>query len=56
MGVLTGLLGILAHNAVENIFEVPMMATYFWFFLGLLVALPKTTSGANGSGEQYEEN
>ncbi|MGI6549671.1 MAG: O-antigen ligase family protein [Syntrophomonadales bacterium] len=55
MGVLTGLLGILAHNAVENIFEVPMMATYFWFFLGLLVALPKTTSGASGSGEQYEE-
>ncbi|MGI6550965.1 MAG: O-antigen ligase family protein [Syntrophomonadales bacterium] len=46
LGVLTGLLGILAHNAVENIFEVPMMATYFWFFLGLLVALPKTTKGA----------
>lgn len=55
LGVLTGLLGILAHNAVENIFEVPMMATYFWFFLGLLVALPRITTGAGGSEEQYEE-
>ncbi len=40
LGVLAGLVGILAHNGVENIFEVPMMATYFWFFLGLLAAIP----------------
>lgn len=39
-GLLAGLTGVLAHNAVENIFEVPMMAVYFWFFLGLLLALP----------------
>lgn len=39
-GVLAGLTGVLAHNAVENIFEVPMMAVYFWFFLGMLLALP----------------
>ncbi|NLV16834.1 MAG: hypothetical protein GXY50_06490 [Syntrophomonadaceae bacterium] len=56
LGVLAGLAGILAHNGVENIFEVPMMATYFWFFLGLLVALPGAITGAAGSGEQYEKD
>jgi len=35
-GILAGLLGVLLHNAVENIFEVPMMNTYFWFLLGML--------------------
>ncbi|MGI6514549.1 MAG: O-antigen ligase family protein [Syntrophomonadales bacterium] len=55
LGVLTGLLGILAHNAVENIFEVPMMATYFWFLLGLLAALPRVTVKAGGVREHYEE-
>jgi len=55
LGVLTGLLGILAHNAVENVFEVPMMATYFWFFLGLLVALPRITTRADGSEGHYEK-
>ncbi len=53
LGVLAGLSGILAHNAVENIFEVPMMATYFWFFLGLLAALSGTST--DGLKEQHEE-
>ncbi|HHW60574.1 MAG TPA: polymerase [Syntrophomonadaceae bacterium] len=44
LGILAGLVGILAHNCVENIFEVPMMASYFWFFLGLVVALPHLQS------------
>ncbi|MGQ9497471.1 MAG: O-antigen ligase family protein [Desulfotomaculales bacterium] len=39
--ILGGLLGVLLHNAVENIFEVPMMATLFWTLLGLLVVLPR---------------
>jgi O-antigen ligase len=39
LGILAGLVGILAHNCVENVFEVPMMASYFWFFLGLVAAL-----------------
>lgn len=39
LGIFAGLVGIAAHNAVENVFEVPMMATYFWFFMGLLTAL-----------------
>lgn len=41
LGILAGLVGILAHNCVENVFEVPMMASYFWFFLGLVAALPQ---------------
>ncbi|MFA7468357.1 MAG: O-antigen ligase family protein, partial [Desulfotomaculaceae bacterium] len=39
-GVTAGLVGILLHNFVENIFEVPMLATYFWFLLGALAATP----------------
>jgi len=41
LGILAGLVGILAHNCVENVFEVPMMASYFWFFMGLVAALPQ---------------
>ncbi|MDH7577567.1 MAG: O-antigen ligase family protein [Bacillota bacterium] len=33
-GITAGLLGVLAHNGVENIFEVPMMQTLFWILLG----------------------
>lgn len=39
-GLLVGLMGILLHNGVENIFEVPTMAVYFWFLLGVAAALP----------------
>ncbi|ABP67942.1 O-antigen polymerase [Caldicellulosiruptor saccharolyticus DSM 8903] len=38
-GILIGLATVLIHNVVENIFEVPMMTTYFWLFLGFLFAL-----------------
>ncbi|HBV96281.1 MAG TPA: polymerase [Desulfotomaculum sp.] len=38
--LITGLLGVALHNSVENIFEVPMMATYFWFLAGVLLSLP----------------
>ncbi len=40
LGIFVGLIGVLAHNCVENVFEVPMMAAYFWFFLGVVLALP----------------
>lgn len=39
--IIAGLLGVALHNAVENIFEVPMMATYFWFMAGVLISLPR---------------
>lgn len=39
--LMAGLLGVALHNSVENIFEVPMMATYFWFLIGVLLSLPR---------------
>ena len=30
LGAFSGICGVLAHNLVENIFEVPMMVMYFW--------------------------
>ncbi|GMQ60192.1 hypothetical protein AN1V17_45920 [Vallitalea sediminicola] len=45
MGLFAGALGILAQNAVENIFEVPMMVTYFWLCIGLIMALKMDKSG-----------
>jgi len=43
---LGGLTAVLLHNAVENIFEVPMMSTLFWLILGLLQALPRLSPPA----------
>ncbi len=48
LGILVGLIGVLAHNCVENVFEVPMMAAYFWFFLGVVLALPHLSSAPEG--------
>lgn len=39
-GVLTGLVAVLLHNGVENIFEVPFMSVYFWLLAGSLLAVP----------------
>lgn len=39
-GIAAGLIGILIHNGVENIFEVPMMQTLFWVTLGVAAQLP----------------
>lgn len=39
-GILTGLIAVLLHNGVENIFEVPFMTVYFWFFAGALLCVP----------------
>jgi len=47
LGILAGLVGILAHNCVENVFEVPMMASYFWFFLGLVAAMSQVQELSN---------
>ena len=38
--LLAGICGVLAHNLVENVFEVPMMATYCWLFIGIILAMP----------------
>ncbi|WP_432776527.1 O-antigen ligase family protein [Brevibacillus gelatini] len=39
LGLFGGLIAVATHNLVENIFEVPFMALYFWLFGGFLCAL-----------------
>ncbi len=48
-GMFVGLLAIVLHNGVENIFEIPYLNTYFWLVAGLLAALPFHAAGAGGS-------
>ena len=50
--LIAGLFGVLVHNAVENIFEVPMMSTYFWFLAGVMAGLPgvERESGGRDAG------
>lgn len=38
-GILAGLCGVAVHNWVENVFEVPLMTTLFWVFVGVLMAV-----------------
>jgi len=38
-GIFAGLAAVLAHNIAENVFEVPMMTTYFWLLVGILMHL-----------------
>lgn len=39
-GILAGLLGVVLHNGVENIFEVPFMNTFFWLLTGFILSFP----------------
>lgn len=43
IGLLTGLTGVMFHCCVENIFEVPLMSSYFWFIVGMLAVIPRFT-------------
>lgn len=36
-GIMSGLFGVIIHNAFENIFEVPMASTYFWILAAVLM-------------------
>jgi hypothetical protein len=40
-GLFAGMLGVLIHNIVENIFEIPYMVTYFWTLAALIVAISR---------------
>jgi len=37
-GVFVGLLGVVLQNAVENVFEVPMMLVLFWGFVAVAMS------------------
>jgi len=47
-GVFAGLLAVILHNGVENIFEVPFMNTFFWLIAGVLLSLPYLRSDGQG--------
>ncbi|MDO4300673.1 MAG: O-antigen ligase family protein [Clostridia bacterium] len=36
-GIMAGLCGVIAHNFVENVFEVPMMTSLFWTFAAVVM-------------------
>lgn len=36
-GIYAGLFGVMIHNIVENVFEVPMMNTYFWLLAAVML-------------------
>lgn len=38
-GILAGLCGVIVHNFVENIFEVPMMTSLFWVFTAVMMSM-----------------
>lgn len=48
MGMFAGLLAVILHNAVENIFEIPYLNSYFWLITGLLLALPFNSAKEGG--------
>jgi O-antigen ligase len=37
LGAFAGMCGVLFHNIFENIFEVPMMVTYFWILAAYII-------------------
>ncbi|MFZ5640776.1 MAG: O-antigen ligase family protein [Bacillota bacterium] len=51
-GLFGGLLAIVLHNGVENIFEIPYLNTYFWLAMGLLAAMPYNEYRAGGVGRE----
>lgn len=40
-GMYSGIIAVVGHNFVENIFESPFMVTYFWSYVAIIVALNK---------------
>ncbi len=38
LSIFAGMMGVLMHNGVENIFESPFMVTFFWMCAALIVA------------------
>jgi O-antigen ligase len=39
IGIMSGLLGVIVHNCVENVFETPLMVSLFWLFVGVIMSL-----------------
>ena len=39
IGIMAGLCGVIIHNFVENVFEVPMMTSLFWLFVAVIMGI-----------------
>lgn len=53
LGLFTGLLAILIQCAVENVFEVPAMNFFFWFFVTLTVILTRAAGKEESGNEKH---
>lgn len=49
--IFSGLIGLLVHNGVENIFEAPFSLVYYWTMVGVLVAMYKIDKNGNNKSE-----
>ena len=43
-GIMAGLCGVITHNFVENVFEVPMMTSLFWIFVAVIMGIWHTNN------------
>lgn len=39
VGIMAGLCGVIVHNFVENVFEVPLMSSMFWLFVAVMMGI-----------------
>lgn len=51
-GILGGLLAVILHNGVENIFEVPFMTVIFWLTAGIGLAMPSYIGRGDNSDDR----
>ncbi|UOF91071.1 O-antigen ligase family protein [Fodinisporobacter ferrooxydans] len=55
-GLYTGILAVMIHNAVENIFEVPAMNFLFWFMVSLIFIISREVTGQTSITEEADAN
>lgn len=56
IGILAGLSGVMFHNCVENVFEVPMMVSLFWMLVGVMMYIWYMNYYALKGGNENVEN
>ncbi len=54
-GAFAGLCGILVHNLAENVFEEPMMVTYFWITAALIFVMGRSANNEKRPGSTGPE-
>ncbi len=50
IGIMAGLCGVITHNFVENVFEVPMMTSLFWVFVAVIMGIWYTNNPVKNEG------